>query len=62
MCCVCRRYKSCFGGQANVPKTAGGVALTDNDDLAVFVDFYGVLGEKGNTIVIAELTDSYEPA
>jgi hypothetical protein len=44
-------------GQWNVPEAVCGVAFADDDNMTILVALDVVLGEKGNTIVIAELTD-----
>ena len=42
-----------FGGEGNIPESVGQVSLADDDNLAVFVYFDVVLGEKCDTIVVA---------
>jgi mannitol/fructose-specific phosphotransferase system IIA component len=44
-------------GQRNVPEAICGIAFADDDNVAVFVDLDVILCEKGNTIVVTELTD-----
>jgi hypothetical protein len=57
-CWVWRRWwEGWLGGQRNVPEAICGVAFADDDNVAVFVDLDVVLCEKGDTIVVAELTD-----
>jgi hypothetical protein len=57
-CWVCRRlWEGGLGGQRNVQEAICGVAFAGNDNVAVFVDLVVVLCEKGDTIVVAELTD-----
>jgi hypothetical protein len=58
ICNVCRRWwEGGLGGQRNVPEAICGVAFAVDDNVAVFVDLDVVLCEKGNTIVVAELTN-----
>jgi hypothetical protein len=46
-----------FGGEWDVPKSVGCVSLSFYDDFPVFDDVDVVFGEKGNTVVVTELTD-----
>jgi hypothetical protein len=44
-------------GQRNVPKAIFVVAFSNDDNVAVFVYFDVLFRKKGNTIVVAELTN-----
>ena len=39
-----------------------GAALSDNDDLSIFVDFYIILSEEGHAVVVAELLEGNQGA
>lgn len=47
----------CFGSQGNIPETVGGVASSNDDDLAALVNFHVVFGEEGDAVIVTKLTE-----